>query len=288
MTTTEQECLDALREAAEQLGESPTKAAYDELDIRPSSTTITRLVGSWNDAKERAGLKAYSQEQAGGTEVQPKPDDVVIPEDEVWTELTAQQRWYYKNREYRIETKEARRKEMKRWFYELKREEFSCRRCGESRPPAIDFHHTERTGREVSAMVNDGFSRERIKSEIEHCVALCANCHRKEHRDSNEYQTKSKATIEREIEQATEHDARDLRRQWTLVYKSASDGCDRCDTADPVCLDFHHTGQKTNEVSHLISFGQKLPEITREIGRCRLLCANCHRVEHFEPPEPRD
>lgn len=288
MTTTEQECLDALREAAERLGESPTKAAYDRLDIRPSSTTVMRIIGGWNEAKERAGLETYSTEQAGGTEIRPMPEDVTIPEDKEWTELTAQQRWYYKNREHRIQTKESRRKEMKRWFYELKRDEFSCRRCGESRPPAIDFHHTERTGREVSAMVNDGFSRERISREIKHCVALCANCHRREHSHSNDFQIKAKRTLERQIERASEHEARDLRRQWTFVHKRESDGCERCDAADPVCLDFHHTGNKTKEVSHLISFGHSLSKIRQEIQRCRLLCANCHRVEHFESPEPLD
>lgn len=31
MSTTEQECLDALREAADELGESPTKADYEAL-----------------------------------------------------------------------------------------------------------------------------------------------------------------------------------------------------------------------------------------------------------------
>jgi Mn-dependent DtxR family transcriptional regulator len=41
MRTTEQDCLDALQEAAERLGKSPTKAEYEELDVRPASTTIT-------------------------------------------------------------------------------------------------------------------------------------------------------------------------------------------------------------------------------------------------------
>ena len=45
MTTTEQECLDALREAAERLGESPTKAAYEDLGLTPASATIIRVVG---------------------------------------------------------------------------------------------------------------------------------------------------------------------------------------------------------------------------------------------------
>jgi len=45
MQRTETECLDALREAAERLGESPTKAAYEGLGLTPSSSTIIRVVG---------------------------------------------------------------------------------------------------------------------------------------------------------------------------------------------------------------------------------------------------
>jgi len=287
MARTESECLDALREAAEQLGESPTKPAYEELDITPSSTTITRIVGSWNEAKERAGLETYEPGQFGGTEIQPKPEDVFIPEGTEWEELTAQQRWYYKNRDHRIRTKETRRNEMKRWFYELKRDEFRCQRCSESRSPAIDFHHEKETGREVSAMVNDGFSKERIIQEIEYCVSLCANCHRIEHHDGDDPTTiPSKTTLETKVDAASKHEARDLRRQWVLAHKRASDGCNNCNVSDPICLDFHHTGTKRREVSHLISFGHLLSEIQHEIEQCQLLCANCHRAEHFEPPEP--
>lgn len=286
MARTEAECLDALREAAEQLGESPTKTAYDELNITPSSTTITRLLGSWNEAKEQAGLETYEPGQFGGTEIQPLPEDVPVPKDKSWEELTAQQRWYYKNREHRIQTKERRRNRMKRWFYELKRDQYRCQRCGEDRSPAIDFHHQKETGREVSAMVNDGFSKEQIIQGIEYCIVLCANCHRVEHYDGDSTTVPSKTTLEAKIEDVSKHEARDLRRQWTLAHKRASGGCDNCDVSDPICLDFHHTDSKKREVSHLISFGHPLLEIQREIERCRLLCANCHRVLHFEPPEP--
>ena len=286
MRTSEQECLDALREAAERLGESPTKAEYEELDITPSSTTITRIVGNWNKAKEQAGLKTYEPGQFGGTDVRPKPERVQIPADSDWKELTAQQRWYYKNREHRIETKEIRRNELKRWFYEIKRDKMCCQRCGEDRPPALDFHHKEKTGREVADMVNDGLSREQIRREIKYCTVLCANCHRKEHYEGeNPEMSPNKETLEGKIDVASEHEARRLRRKWTLVHKRESEGCIKCDVSDPVCLDFHHTGEKTREVSHLISFGCPLSEIRREIERCRILCASCHRAEHFEPPQ---
>jgi len=92
---TEAECIEALREAARRLGESPTKTKYEGLDIRPSSTTIVRVVGGWNEAKVLAGLETYTRHDGGregGVEVQPKPDGVTLPDSYVWEELTAQQR----------------------------------------------------------------------------------------------------------------------------------------------------------------------------------------------------
>ncbi len=43
--TTEDECLEALLEAADRLGESPTKAQYEELGLTPASATIIRTCG---------------------------------------------------------------------------------------------------------------------------------------------------------------------------------------------------------------------------------------------------
>jgi hypothetical protein len=55
--TTEADCIDALREAAKELGESPTKAAYEDLGLTPASGTIQRVMGGWNEAKAAAGLE---------------------------------------------------------------------------------------------------------------------------------------------------------------------------------------------------------------------------------------
>lgn len=54
---TEQDCLDALQEAADQLGEEPSMAQYDRLDLLPASSTITRILGSWSEAKEAVSSK---------------------------------------------------------------------------------------------------------------------------------------------------------------------------------------------------------------------------------------
>jgi hypothetical protein len=43
--TTEHECLRSLREAADILNESPTKAQYEHLKLTPAASTILRVVG---------------------------------------------------------------------------------------------------------------------------------------------------------------------------------------------------------------------------------------------------
>lgn len=54
---TRQDCLDGLKQAAEELGHSPSRPEYRKLDVGPSVSSLQKyLGGSWNAAKEEAGL----------------------------------------------------------------------------------------------------------------------------------------------------------------------------------------------------------------------------------------
>lgn len=287
MRTGEEECLESLREATARLGESPTKAEYDELDLRPSSTTITRVLGSWNNAKEAAGLETFEQGENGGTEIQPKPDHIELPEGVSWRGLTAQQRWYYKNRRHRIAVKEKRRRGLHRWLYELKRDELDCSDCGEGCPPALDFHHPGPKEHAVSEMANDGYSRASIRAEIAECLVLCANCHRREHHAGpHPSSLPSLDVLETVIAEASGHRARRKRREWLSRYKLDRSGCRYCTVTEPLCLEFHHVGAKRDGIGRLVSHGHTLEEIRNELRNCRLVCANCHRALHSDPPSP--
>lgn len=73
----------------------------------------------------------------------------------------------------------ARRKELA----ELKKD-LCCIKCGENHPAALDFHHTDPTYKEGSiGTVASRWSRNRLEKELEKCVVLCSNCHRKLHHD---------------------------------------------------------------------------------------------------------
>lgn len=179
----ETDCIESLERVARELGESPTRAQYDDLGLTPAGGTIQRVFGSWNEAKRAAGLETY--EQGGGADPtpDPKPEDVPLPDDVEWASLSANQRWYYKNREYDIERREERRRELQSWVREQKAASDGCERCDESHPATLEYHHPGSKFKSISAMVRDGHSRERMLDEMARCELLCANCHRKLHDD---------------------------------------------------------------------------------------------------------
>jgi len=55
--------------------------------------------------------------------------------------------------------------------------------------------------------------------------------------------------------------------------------CVDCGEKDIVVLEFDHTGKipKFKAVSHMIRLQYPLEEIKREIDKCEVRCANCHR-----------
>ena len=92
-------------------------------------------------------------------------------------------RYYEKNRDTVIARRVQARKELTEWFFALKAT-LTCERCGENDSACLDFHHrnpdkkSDALGR---AIWLNGWSKARVLEEIEKCVVLCANCHRKLH-----------------------------------------------------------------------------------------------------------
>ncbi|TYL39724.1 hypothetical protein CV102_05420 [Natronococcus pandeyae] len=256
--TTEAACLEALRRAAEQLGESPTKAQYEELGLTPASATIIRTCGGWNDAKEKAGLDTAP---STGSRVLPRPDGVELPPDCDWDDLSVDQRWHYRNAERNTDRTLRRRARLRSWLDEQKRDR-GCLRCGVDTAACLDFHHVNETTKEmaVGRMVTFGYGTEALRAEIAKCIVLCANCHRIVHHEPPE----------REL------------RKWAHDRKRRH-GCDRCRESNPACLDFHHEAEtKEATVARLISDDRTKERIRTEIERCRVLCANCHRKAHAD------
>ena len=75
-----------------------------------------------------------------------------------------------------------RRDKIKKWFQEYKKT-LKCSRCSEDHPSCLDFHHQDSNikDKEISKMVHDGHSIENVQKELDKCIPLYSNCHRKEH-----------------------------------------------------------------------------------------------------------
>jgi len=272
--TTEEECLDALQDAAEELDASPTKVEYETLGLTPSASTILRVVGGWNAAKRRAGLETNP---STGSRVAPKPEDVDLPDGTDWEALTQDQRWHYRHADHNTERTLERRQRLRAWVNDRKAER-GCSECGESDPACLDFHHpNDDKEMAITDMVTHGYSTDRLEPEIDGCEPLCANCHKKRH--------DRRPSVVRE-ETAPPRTKRERLQQWTVEYRRHT-GCQRCSEADPVCLQFHHSDPegKTASVGKLISDSAPEAEIREEVSRCIVLCANCHRKEHVEVPD---
>jgi hypothetical protein len=69
---------------------------------------------------------------------------------------------------------------------------------------------------------------------------------------------------------------RQTAREYVLEYLSTHP-CSQCGESDPRALEFHHVGEKSDEVSRLIGRGAPVEVIQKEVSQCIVLCANCHR-----------
>lgn len=79
-----------------------------------------------------------------------------------------------------INTYQIKQRNRQQWI-DFKRT-LKCTFCGEDHPATLDFHHTDPTkkDREVSYYVKN-YQYSRAMQEVEKCMVLCSNCHRKVH-----------------------------------------------------------------------------------------------------------
>ena len=126
-------------------------------------------------------------------------------------------------------------------------------------PCVMDFHHREpsKKVKNIIDMVFGAYPIEIIIKEIEKCIVICANCHVKfNNKGYKKYP------------------------EWFIQYKSTL-RCSICNI--DYSLEFHHKDPKTKKynISRLVSTGRAKSLIIDEIKKCRILCRNCHRIEHY-------
>jgi hypothetical protein len=47
---------------------------------------------------------------------------------------------------------------------------------------------------------------------------------------------------------------------------------------DPVCMDFDHLRDKKTNIANLVKESYSLARLNKEIEKCEVVCANCHRL----------
>ena len=64
--------------------------------------------------------------------------------------------------------------------YKKMKSTLRCEKCGENHPATLDFHHLDPSKKDIE--VPKLFkSSKKLKAELEKCIVLCSNCHRKLH-----------------------------------------------------------------------------------------------------------
>ncbi len=61
--------------------------------------------------------------------------------------------------------------------------------------------------------------------------------------------------------------------------------CKACGLDDYRVIEFHHLGDKENNISRMVGVGYSWKSIVKEMDKCIALCSNCHRIEHWTEVE---
>lgn len=144
------------------------------------------------------------------------------------------------------------------------------RREFESRLPLFPLMETRRCGSCGTLKPSNEFSFRNRILRIRH--TSCKECNKKFKR----------AFYERHLESYKKRSARDKvesirRNRERLREYLTSHPCVDCGESDPVVLHFDHIHDKHRGISQLVIDGVSWDKIEREIGKCEVRCANCHR-----------
>ena len=81
-----------------------------------------------------------------------------------------------KNKYYDISKKSDQKLRREMTEYKVSK---GCLHCGENHPAVLELHHLDPLVKEFNP--SDAGGRRRFYEEVEKCIVLCSNCHRKVH-----------------------------------------------------------------------------------------------------------
>lgn len=105
----------------------------------------------------------------------------------------------------------------------------------------------------------------------------CRECQRKQ--QANWYENNKETHKKNMYQQRLSKQEEGREYVWNYLMTHP---CVHCGESDPQVLEFHHVEQKRSSVTRLMRNGYSVEIIQSEIGRCIVLCANCHRKETYK------
>ena len=83
-----------------------------------------------------------------------------------------------------------------------------------------------------------------------------------------------------EVIKKTQEAKKKFRLGWRAF--KATLRCTTCGFSHPAALDFHHVDPSKKEANiHKLLQSGRYSKVKEEIKKCIVLCANCHRIHHF-------
>lgn len=118
------------------------------------------------------------------------------------------------------------------------------------------------------------------KDGTPHLHARCKDCHKQANITRREGSGRSSYLLYQKTYHAKHRKETRLERlKW--IDKIKAKPCEDCNgTFPPECMDFDHIDPQTKlfTVSNGLMSLKPLDDIKSEIKKCRLICANCHRI----------
>jgi hypothetical protein len=94
------------------------------------------------------------------------------------------QKEYYNSNKYEYLQKNRKRRLSIRMLVNSLKANKKCLLCPESHPACLDFHHEDRKSKLFNISNGKDRSVESILKEVEKCILICSNCHRKKHHEA--------------------------------------------------------------------------------------------------------
>jgi hypothetical protein len=150
-----------------------------------------------------------------------------------------------------------------------------CMDCGEAEPELLDFDHVRGKKRtELSVLVCAGYPRRVLDEEMAKCEIVCASCHRKR---TGIRQRSWRAVASEGGDPPVGLRPRQARNLLIVLQALRMTGCIDCGECDVLALEFDHLRDKRFNVPRGIYAEFSVARMREEIGKCEVVCANCHR-----------